>query len=181
MDYDEYLRLAMVTCGQTDMREILQMSALGLAGESGEVTDLIKKYVFHGHPLDVAKVTKEAGDVMWYIASTCHGSLLSLQYVMDSITTQYRPSGIIFDAFELSKAVGLAVTAIRGILDTGYSASQAGLDRRLGNVVFPLRRILQEINVSMEDVLQTNIDKLMVRYPLGFSTERSIHRGIESP
>lgn len=47
----------------------LAVYALGLAGEAGEVADLLKKYVGHGHDLDRLKVQKELGDVLWYIAA----------------------------------------------------------------------------------------------------------------
>lgn len=43
--------------------------ALGIAGEAGEVADLLKKHLFHGHELDRAKLTKELGDVLWYVAA----------------------------------------------------------------------------------------------------------------
>jgi NTP pyrophosphatase (non-canonical NTP hydrolase) len=42
---------------------------MGLAGEAGEVVDVLKKHLHHNHPLDVAKVTKELGDVLWYCAA----------------------------------------------------------------------------------------------------------------
>lgn len=42
---------------------------LGLAGEAGEVIELIKKHVFHGHDLDRLMVRKELGDVLWYLAA----------------------------------------------------------------------------------------------------------------
>jgi NTP pyrophosphatase (non-canonical NTP hydrolase) len=44
---------------------------LGLAGEAGEVADLIKKWVAQGHSLDVDKVIQEAGDVFWYLENLC--------------------------------------------------------------------------------------------------------------
>lgn len=40
--------------------------ALGLAGEVGEVVDMIKKHKFHGHYLDKNEVVKELGDIIWY-------------------------------------------------------------------------------------------------------------------
>jgi NTP pyrophosphatase (non-canonical NTP hydrolase) len=43
--------------------------ALGITGEAGEVADLIKKHLGHGHELDVDKVAKEVGDVLWYLAA----------------------------------------------------------------------------------------------------------------
>jgi len=47
--------------------ELLNVGALGLAGESGEVIDLIKKHLFHGKPLDREKAIEELGDVLFYV------------------------------------------------------------------------------------------------------------------
>jgi len=41
---------------------------LGIAGEAGEVADLIKKEVGHGHEAKGQKVMEELGDVLWYVA-----------------------------------------------------------------------------------------------------------------
>ena len=49
-------------------REDFAVLGLGLAGESGEVADHIKKYIGHGHELDREKLKKELGDVLWYVA-----------------------------------------------------------------------------------------------------------------
>lgn len=49
----------------------LSIAALGLAGETGEVVDLIKKVVGHGHELDQRKLIEELGDVLWYCAALC--------------------------------------------------------------------------------------------------------------
>ena len=78
---------------------------LGLCGETGEVSEHIKKAVFHGHGLNKEQISKELGDVMWYVAMCCHA-----------------------------------------------------------------------LNISLDDVMKGNIDKLRKRYPDGFSTDASIHR-----
>lgn len=57
--------------------------ALGLPGEAGEVADMVKKYIFHGHELDLDELIKELGDVCWYLALTCHSIGVSLEYVME--------------------------------------------------------------------------------------------------
>jgi NTP pyrophosphatase (non-canonical NTP hydrolase) len=44
------------------------MAALGLAGEAGEVVELIKKWRFHGKPIAEADLKAELGDVLWYLA-----------------------------------------------------------------------------------------------------------------
>lgn len=58
--------------------EVLTSGGLGLAGESGEVIELIKKHVFHGHALDKEKLTKEVGDALWYLATICTGGGIRL-------------------------------------------------------------------------------------------------------
>lgn len=83
----------------------LAVHALGIAGESGEVADYLKKVVGHGHPLDVERVAKEIGDVLWYVAL-----------------------------------------------------------------------LADDIGLTLSDVATMNIDKLRSRYPEGFSTERSVNR-----
>lgn len=47
---------------------------VGLSGEAGEVSELIKHHVFGNEDLDKMEVAKELGDVVWYItalADTC--------------------------------------------------------------------------------------------------------------
>lgn len=46
----------------------LSEGALGLCGESGEVTEIIKKHFYHGHKLDRDNLLLELGDVAWYLA-----------------------------------------------------------------------------------------------------------------
>ncbi len=58
-------------------------AALGLAGEAGEVADLIKKVEFHGHTLDVADVTEELGDVLYYVAAMAHAFGLKLEDIAE--------------------------------------------------------------------------------------------------
>jgi NTP pyrophosphatase (non-canonical NTP hydrolase) len=52
-------------------RELKANFAMGLAGESGEVVDLLKKHLFHGDDLDRAKLISELGDTLWYLIAIC--------------------------------------------------------------------------------------------------------------
>ena len=68
MDWTRYKQLAMRTRGGASaLHERLVIGALGLSGEAGEVTDHVKKIVFHGHEADRDALMKELGDVMWYV------------------------------------------------------------------------------------------------------------------
>lgn len=53
----------------------LSNACMGLAGESGELIDIIKKVIYHGHPSDAEmknKLRKEIGDVFYYAACLCN-------------------------------------------------------------------------------------------------------------
>jgi NTP pyrophosphatase (non-canonical NTP hydrolase) len=80
---------------------------MGLFGEVGEVVDLIKKIVFHGHEVDRHKVKEELGDVLFYLAAIC-----------------------------------------------------------------------TVLEINMDDVATYNVEKLKLRYPLGFDPERSKNREV---
>lgn len=54
---------------------------LGIAGEAGEVADLIKKCVFHQHDLSTDEIVKELGDVLWYIANIARLTGVPLEMV----------------------------------------------------------------------------------------------------
>lgn len=46
--------------------------SMGLAGETGELIDLLKKHIFHRHRLDRQAAKKELGDILWYVALLAH-------------------------------------------------------------------------------------------------------------
>lgn len=54
---------AMVNTG-TDK---LAHAALGLAGEAGEVADVVKKGQYTGKTLDIPRLVEELGDTLWYL------------------------------------------------------------------------------------------------------------------
>lgn len=108
MKLNEYQELSKRTLPEYDgcyLPDALANYALGLAGESGECVDNIKKYVYHGHELSVEEIKKELGDVLHYVAGV---------------------------------------------------ATMVGLE--------------------LEDIAAGNIDKLLKRFPNGFTVEDSINR-----
>lgn len=84
MNLLEYQRAVLRTCGVKERHEQIQLAALGIAGEAGEVADLVKKVTFHSHDYDEAKFCEELGDVLWYIALMCTALQIPLQDVIDA-------------------------------------------------------------------------------------------------
>jgi len=81
MEIDVYQNRAMRSANGGTRRENLLCRALGIAGEAGEVVDLVKKHVYHGHPEDRGQLAEELGDVLWYVAVLAASQGLSLRQV----------------------------------------------------------------------------------------------------
>ncbi len=84
MTFNEYEQLAQRTSNTNIELDKLINGCLGLAGESGEVLDIIKKALYQGHTMDIEKVAEELGDVLWYIAEIC----AALHVDMDEVAEQ---------------------------------------------------------------------------------------------
>ena len=65
-DFDQYQNAAKRTLYGNE--QVLTNCALGLAGESGQVVDLVKNYTFRGRKLDRQQLIHEMGDVLWYLS-----------------------------------------------------------------------------------------------------------------
>lgn len=81
MDLDVYQMLAQRTSHETSACGKLENGCLGLAGESGECCELLKKHLFQGHELDRQRLSEEVGDVLWYVAELASGLGMTLNDV----------------------------------------------------------------------------------------------------
>ena len=107
MEFNEYQEATRRTDNsKLPFNQHAAMLIMGISGEAGEIVDIWKKHLFHGHEApDLEKIMEETSDLIWYIA-----------------------------------------------------------------------RLLDLCEISMGDAAQFNIDKLMERYPEGFSEEASRNR-----
>ena len=99
MTINEYQKAALRTAVYDDLDGLLVNGAMGLCGESGEVIDIVKKFIFQKHPFNAeteAKLIEELGDVAWYLAVTAHSIGVDLesvlQYNVDKLRKRY-PDG----------------------------------------------------------------------------------------
>jgi NTP pyrophosphatase (non-canonical NTP hydrolase) len=84
VDANEYQRLASRTLKKDQgQREQLIMGCLGLAGETGEFIDGVKKELFHGMLIDGILQRDELGDILWYIAALADAYGFELNHIME--------------------------------------------------------------------------------------------------
>ena len=82
MTINEYQRLAQRTASTNVPSSKIENSILGLCGETGEIADVYKKYLYQGHELDREHMAEELGDVCWYVAELATGLGVTLDEVM---------------------------------------------------------------------------------------------------
>ncbi len=92
MDEQEYLHeiLRTTTAGKMSRSERLALCGLGIAGEAGEVADLVKKHLFLDRPLSSAQVKEELGDVLWYLTLLAYEYGCTLEDVMTANVMKLR-------------------------------------------------------------------------------------------
>lgn len=60
----------------------------------------------------------------------------------------------------------------------GHRLDREKLKDELGDVLWYVAITCQALGVTLDDVMEHNVKKLLLRYPDGFEAERSIHREV---
>ena len=66
--------------------ERLLTAAVGMCAEAGEFTEIVKKMIFQGKPVNeenLYHMKRELGDIMWYIAQACMGLRTSIDEIIE--------------------------------------------------------------------------------------------------
>ena len=68
---------------------------------------------------------------------------------------------------------------VAGIMQKKYQGHEIDIQhvkKELGDCMWMIAEACEAFDISLDDVMKTNIDKLKARYPEGFDPERSLHR-----
>lgn len=107
-EYQDAARVTLIDSPDFQIKDkevMISWFALGLTGEAGEVADLVKKGIYHQQGIDMDKIKRELGDVLWYLSA-----------------------------------------------------------------------LADHLNITFEDIMQTNVDKLKARFPKGYEPDRTTFR-----
>lgn len=77
--------------------------------------------------------------------------------------------------FGLSSEAG----EVSGILQKeyqGHEFDKEHMKKELGDCCWMIAEACTALDISLDDVMQTNIDKLRARFPEGFEVDKSLHR-----
>jgi NTP pyrophosphatase (non-canonical NTP hydrolase) len=90
--------------GQGFHSERLLTAAVGATAEAGEFTEIVKKIIFQGKPVNddnMFHLKRELGDIMWYVAQACMALDVSIDDIIamnvEKLSSRY-PDGA-FDVY----------------------------------------------------------------------------------
>ena len=84
-DHEAFIYRLQELEGQGFPTERLMTAAVGMSAEAGEFTEIVKKMVFQGKPVNnenIFHLKRELGDIMWYVSQACLGLDISLEEVI---------------------------------------------------------------------------------------------------
>jgi NTP pyrophosphatase (non-canonical NTP hydrolase) len=168
MDLQEYHSLAIRTM-KTDYPPLynLNNSALGLCGEYAEIMMIGEGESRHA-------IVKELGDLLWYCVQACEaiGRNIADIFLIDEYD-------IGVDDDDMLCAVGSFADIVKKCAFHDHPLDETAI----GGIITAIDTITNWIEVccgvegiSLDEVMQTNIDKLRKRYPAGFNSADSINR-----
>jgi len=103
-EYDSFVGRIAELNSQGFPTERLLTAAVGMSAEAGEFTEVVKKIVFQGKPVNndnLFHLKRELGDIMWYVAQATQALEISMEEVLDTnirkLSKRY-PDGT-FDAY----------------------------------------------------------------------------------
>lgn len=151
----------------------------GLVGEYGEFRE---KLIMFGLTIDYDDARKEAGDVLWYIANTAIDIGFSASDFAEQVTSGVRVdnftelASFAMDCYRVPKQDVLvplgriAEIAKKSIRDNGRNLTDEKRVLVLNDLVAIFVKLVHDcemLGINMDDVAQSNIDKLFSRKERG--------------
>ena len=85
-NYGDFTERLSVLAEQGFPSERLLTAAVGMSAEAGEFTEVVKKIIFQGKPVNndnLFHLKRELGDIMWYVMQACIGLDVSLEEIVE--------------------------------------------------------------------------------------------------
>lgn len=179
MTYTEYKEKASRTLSELGSKDknVLHM-IVGMSTEINEILDAWKKHFAYGRELDLVNIKEEIGDFLWYVANFC--SITNFENVEFDVQEQWKSEEKPF--FHIVEANKI----ISDILCNHYSYQEPTenyYELLQREVYFAFEEIIifsKVMGFDIEEIAQTNIKKLEVRYPEKFTQENALNRNLES-
>jgi len=150
-------------------KEQSRYCCMGLIEEAGEIVAELRKSFFKGNfhekKLNKQAITSECGDLLWYIALMCDESGINIGKIDTTITervgTEEREE-LISRGIKLGEISGETVQ--KYLRYHNGEADIQVLEESLTKQYRCMKKLLRELNISIDDVIENNLKKINSRY-----------------
>lgn len=148
---------------------------LGISSEIGEMCSCLKKFVGYNRPLDIVNLGEEMGDILWFVSQ-----LAQLKYPDGPI------SKMVFKEKESLENYNKGTTLFEGIMTLNLifasiiwsEKEERNYQQELFDMVNALSLIGELHGLHLADLAWINIQKLAVRFPEKFDSQREMMRDL---
>lgn len=151
-----YPDLCIRTLAKKDIDQNIHM-ILGMVGEF--FSEVLPVLLF---TKDKKKQIEEFGDFFWYVGCFCKINDIEFkQSLKEPEHNLARLLGIIAETYKKHYAYGKDV---------------GDFNKLIQDIIYKAFQLCEEYNLNIEEILQKNIEKLKIRYPEKFETEKALHK-----
>ena len=173
MELEEYKKTALQRLNKSiafDSKESMYYACMGIMEETGEIIAEFRKPLFKGNfhekSLDIEEIKSELGDLMWYISLVCKNANIDMNQLRRS---EEKDDGnlpkrerLIQISIKMGEDSGRIVEEYQRIFDekTSNIKLKEKIEHQYGNIC----ELSEELGITVEDILNKNIEKVNSRY-----------------
>jgi NTP pyrophosphatase (non-canonical NTP hydrolase) len=106
----------------------LDNAARGLAGDAGEVSSAVMRYIEYGRELDRTNLIEEVGDCLWRLNQVCAAAGFTLEQAMDANISKLQARYP--KKYSDERAANRDIEAERRALETTYAGAPSASEER---------------------------------------------------
>lgn len=171
MKLEEYKERAIQRLNKSiafDEKENMYYACMGLVEETGEIVAELRKPLFKGNfhekALDIEGIKSELGDLMWYIALICKNTNIDMNQLQEYKKDECRNKRekLIQTVIEIGQTSGKIVQEYQKIYESETDKSE--LIEKIENQYNNICKLAEDLNLTIDDILNENIRKISSRY-----------------
>jgi NTP pyrophosphatase (non-canonical NTP hydrolase) len=179
MNWSEYLELSEKTLSEefhigAKTQNILH-AVMGLATE---IEELLDNYA-HEDAMDSTNMLEEIGDLTWYVAIIHreYPDMLRYENAKVTVTNRDNPFDCVLD---LNKSILKLMDMMKKKIFYNKPIPMVAFSNLTLLVETDIHWLAEYYNIKVEDICETNINKLKARYGDKFTSERAINRDLDT-
>lgn len=139
--------------------------------EKQEVEQVINKL-----KTEVTKLEQELKTEMYKRRKTMTGNEYQNLAMLTNNKNLSQKEHLINGVMGMCGEAGECIDMVKKMFMQGHELDKKHIEKELGDVLWYIAETATALDLSLDEIMQKNIDKLQARYPEGFEVEKSLYR-----